>query len=206
MNERFEITTLDELEAIYGAPRSQSVLKEVNQLTPEYRAWIEASPFAVLASVGNSGLDCTPRGDALRIVEVVDDRTLLLPDRPGNNRMDTLRNLVKDPRVALLFLVPGRDESIRVIGRAVISASPDLLERCAVDGKSPRTVLIISVESVYFQCARALKRSRLWSQPSIGNAKELPSVGDMLRSITDGTFDGTAYDAELQTRLNTNLY
>ncbi len=206
MSGRHEITTLGELEAIYGAPRPQSLLKEVGQLTPEYRAWVEASPFAVLASAGEDGLDCTPRGDATGIVQVVDERTLLLPDRPGNNRIDSLRNLIRDPRVALLFLVPGRDESIRINGRAVISTDPDLLERCSMDGKLPRTVLVISVECVYFQCARALKRSRLWAHSQDGNVLSLPSIGDMLQSISKGAFDGAAYDAELQERLNKNLY
>jgi len=203
---RHEITTLDELEAIYGAPRPQSLLKEVGHLTPQYRAWIEASPFVVLASAGKDGLDCTPRGDGARIVEVIDERTLLMPDRPGNNRIDTLRNLVADPRVALLFLVPGRDETIRVIGRASISTDPELLNRCSVDGKLPRTVLIIEVTSVFFQCARALKRSRLWAHPQRQDAPALPSVGEILQSISNGTFDGAAYDAELGERINKSLY
>lgn len=206
MSGRHEITTLQELEAIYGAPRPQSVMKEVGRLTAEYRAWIEASPFAVLASAGQDGIDCTPRGDAARIVEIIDEKTLLLPDRPGNNRIDTLRNVIGDPRVALLFLVPGRDESIRVMGRALISTDPVLLERSSMDGRLPRTVLVVSVESVYFQCARALKRSRLWTLSQDGTAPALPSVGEMLQSISKGEFDGAAYDAELMERLNKSLY
>ena len=206
MGARHEITTVDALEAIYGAPRPQSLLKEVEKLTPEYKAWIDASPFVVLASVGAGGLDCTPRGDAAGIVEVVDERTLLLPDRVGNNRIDTLRNLVADPRVALLFLIPGREESIRVIGRAVISADPGLVDRCSVDGKRPRTVLVISIERVFFQCARALKRSRLWMLAQDGHAPALPSIGQILQSISKGVFDGAAYDDELQERLNKSLY
>lgn len=206
MAEAHQITTLEELEAIYGAPRPQSLLKEVSALTPEYRAWIEASPFVVVASSGAGGLDCTPRGDAGRVVEIVDERTLLLPDWPGNNRIDTLRNLVQDPRVALLFLVPSRDEAIRINGRAVISTDPDLLARLANCGKAPRTVLVISIKSVYFQCARALKRSRLWAPRAGEEIAALPSIGDMLQSITNGAMDGAAYDAELQVRLNTSLY
>ncbi|MCB1503548.1 MAG: pyridoxamine 5'-phosphate oxidase family protein [Hyphomicrobiaceae bacterium] len=201
-----EITTVEELEAIYGAPRPQSLIKEVGTLTREYRTWIEAAPFAVLASVGDGGLDCTPRGDAGRIVEVLDDRTLLLADRPGNNRIDTLRNLVQDPRVALLFLIPGREETMRVNGRAVISRDPCLLARCNMAGKLPRTVLVITVESVYFQCARAVKRSRLWESPADGQTPPLPSIGDMLQSISEGGVDSATYDAELQERLNTTLY
>ncbi len=206
MGDSHEITTLDQLEAIYAAPNPQSLLKEVGQLTPEYKAWIEASPFVVLASSGPGGLDCTPRGDLADICKIIDDHTLLLPDRPGNNRIDTLRNLLGDPRVALLFLIPGRDETIRVVGRAVISTDPTLLERCSVDGKRPKTVLVISIASVFFQCARSIKRSRIWSRSQDTTLPELPSVGKMLQSISNGTFDGAAYDVELVERMKKNLY
>lgn len=207
MGGRHEITTLQDLEAIYGVPPSpQALLKEVGELTPEYRAWIEASPFVVLASSGAEGLDCTPRGDLADICKVIDERTLLLPDRPGNNRIDTLRNLIHDPRVALLFFVPGREEMIRVVGRAVISTDPALIELCRVDGKLPRSVLVISIGSVYFQCARALKRSQLWSRSQSADRPALPSVGNILQSISKGTFDGAAYDVELVERMKKFLY
>lgn len=205
MSEVHRISTLQQLEAIYGAPRPQSLLKEVTALTPEYATWIKASPLAVLASVGADGLDCTPRGDPAGFVDVVDDKTLVLPDRAGNNRIDTLRNLIADPRIALLFLVPGRDETIRVAGRAVISTDPELLQRYVVAGKVPQTAMIITVERVYFQCARALKRARLWCADS-DEGQALPSIGDILKSISNGQFDGAAYDAELRDRMNKTLY
>lgn len=205
MSEVHRISTLQQLEAIYGAPRPQSLLKEVTALTPEYAAWIKVSPFAVLASVGADGLDCTPRGDPAGFVDVVDDKTLVLPDRAGNNRIDTLRNLIADPRIALLFLVPGRDETIRIAGSAVISTDPELLQRYVVAGKVPQTAMIITVERVYFQCARALKRARLWCADS-DEGQALPSIGDILKSISNGQFDGAAYDAELRDRMNKTLY
>ncbi len=204
------IETLAQLEDLYDAPRPQSLKKEVARLTPEYRAWIEASPFAVLATSGPDGLDCSPRGDRPGFVHVADDSTLIVPDRPGNNRIDSLRNLVADPRVALMFFVPGRNETIRVNGSAAISTAPDMLERFSVDGKTPKTVLVIEISQVYYQCARALVRSALWSAASSGEiveaAAKLPTPGDILAGISEGDFDGQAYDADLRKRLNTSLY
>ena len=205
MNDVNRITTAEQLEAIYDAPRPQALLKEVTALTREYAAWIKASPFVVVASGSAGRLDCSPRGDAAGFVDLLDDKTLVLPDRVGNSRIDTLRNIIADPRIALLFLVPGRDETIRVAGRAIISNAPDLLQRYAISGKLPKSVLIISIERVYFQCARALKRARVWaSEPD--NGRTLPSIGDILQSISDTKFDGATYDAELQDRLNKSLY
>src|SRR5438270_6289329 len=153
------IQSMGQLEAIYSEPlATASVLKEVDQITVEYKALIEASPFAVLATSGPEGLDCSPRGDAAGFVKVLDSRTLALPDRRGNNRIDSLRNIVRDPRVALLFLIPGSGTTFRVNGRAVISADPDLLAAFAVKGQAPRTVLLVTVETAYFQCARAIVR------------------------------------------------
>src|SRR5262249_10523276 len=141
-----------------------SLLKEVQRLTPEYRRWIEAAPFLALATIGPAGLDCSPRGDpAGELLHILDSKTLVIPDRRGNNRLDTLRNIVADPRVALLFLIPGADETLRVNGRAVISTDPALITRFTRNGKPPATVLIVTIESVYFQCARALKRAQLWT-------------------------------------------
>jgi len=206
MSEEHVVRSLGALEGLYGRPRPQSLLKEVATITPEYRAWIESSPLVVLASVGAAGVDCTPRGDAGRVVHVLDERRLLLPDRPGNNRIDTMRNLIEDPRVALLFLIPGRSETIRVIGRAVISTDPAMLQLGAVDGKLPRSALLISVDSVYYQCARALIRSAVWSRAEIERERTLPTMGDILSAIDRGGFDGKAYDEELTTRLARTLY
>src|SRR5262249_10326789 len=146
-----------------GQPAEASLVKEVDHVTPEYRRLIEASPFAVLATSGPEGLDCSPRGDQPGFVRVCDPKTLLMPDRRGNNRTDSLRNIIRDPRVALLFLLPGSGTTLRVNGRAVLRTDPELLESYAVDGKPPRSVVMIDVEAVYFQCARAIARSDLWN-------------------------------------------
>src|SRR5690349_16723106 len=157
------ITTLAELEALYGEVNRGSLLKETDRVVPEYRAFIAAAPFAALATRGPEGLDCSPRGDGPGFVRVQDDKTLLLPDRRGNNRIDSLKNIVRDPAVALLFLIPGIGETLRVNGRAAISVEPALLESFAIDGKAPKSVLAITVDAVFFQCARAILRSELWN-------------------------------------------
>lgn len=198
------ITSVEALEKLYGAPAEPSVIKETDRLTPAYRAIVEASPFAVLATAGPGGLDCTPRGDRPGFVRVTDERTLLLPDRRGNNRIDSLRNIVADPRVALLFLIPGLGETLRVNGHAAISVEQGLLDSFAVDGKAPRSVLIITIDRVYFQCARAVMRSGIWSPPPA--RPSLPTVGEMLRQATRGRFDGATYDAGLPERQKSTLY
>jgi uncharacterized protein len=139
-------------------------------------------------------------------VRIINDRTLALPDRRGNNRIDSLRNIVRDPRVALLFLVPGVGETLRVNGRAVISAEPALLELFVVDGKAPRSVLLVTIDSVYFQCTKALVRSHLWDPSRHVERRRLPSAGDILTAITKGDFDGTAYDRAEPERLKQTLY
>lgn len=197
------VTSLDQLARLYAAPAAPSVLKEVDRLTPAYRRMIEASPFLVIASAGPDGLDCSPRGDAPGFVGIEDDRTLLLPDRRGNNRIDTLRNLLADPRVALLFLIPGHGETLRVNGRAEITTAPELLQRFAVGGAVPRSVLRIRIERVYFQCARAMLRSGLWHGATA--AHPLPTAGDMLRDC-QSSFDAAAYDAALPERQKQTLY
>ncbi len=194
------------LEALYGAPVQRSLDKEVDRLTPHYRAFVEAAPFVALASAGEGGLDVTPRGDGAGFVAVGDDRTLLLPDRRGNNRIDTLRNIVEDPRVALLFLVPGIGETLRVNGRAEISVDPALLERFTVDGKAPRTVLVVRIERVYFQCSRAVVRADLWNPEKRLPRDALPSTGAILEALAKDDFDGKAYDAELPMRVKQTLY
>ena len=174
------IASLAELEALYGQPAEASRLKEVDRVVPEYRAFIEASPFVALATRGPEGLDCSPRGDGPGFVRVQDEKNLLLPDRRGNNRIDSLRNIVRDPQVALLFLVPGIGETLRVNGRAVICVAPALLEGFAVDGKAPKSVIAITVEAVYFQCARAVIRSALWNPDRHLPRSALPSAGQIL--------------------------
>ena len=191
-----KIETVEELNALYGEPSEVSLIKVTNHLTPEYRRMIESSPFVALATAGPEGLDCSPRGDAARVVHVEDTRTLLLPDWRGNNRIDSLSNIVRDPRVALMFLVPGSNTAMRVNGRAIVTIEPSLVERFEMDGRHPRSVVVvITIDEVYSQCARALIRSDLWNPARHIDANTLPTVGDMLKGVRAG-FDGEAYDRE----------
>lgn len=191
------IATIDELEAIYAAkPVPASTVKEVARITPHYRALIEASPFVALATGGPEGLDCSPRGDRPGFVRVIDETTLAMPDRRGNNRIDSLRNIVRDPRVALLFLIPGSGTTFRVNGRAVVSTDPELLASFAVDDHAPRSVIVVTVETAYFQCARAVVRSELWNPARHVDPKALPTPGEILAALSAGEVGGRAYDEE----------
>ena len=200
------ITTLAELEALYDTPAATSLAKEVDHVTDLHRAYIDASPFVVVATSGPGGLDCSPRGDPAGFVRVADERTLLLPDRRGNNRLDTLRNLVADPRIALLFLVPGIGVTLRVNGTAVLSTDDDLRAGFAMGDKLPATVIVVTTTSVYTQCPKALIRSKLWDPAQHRDASELPSVGQIMEAITAGEIDGTEYDAAYPERLRTTIY
>ena len=200
------ITSIAELEALYGEVNEASLRKETDRIIPVYRALIEAAPFVALATRGPDGLDCSPRGDGAGFVRVRDEKTLLLPDRRGNNRIDSLRNIVRDPHVALLFLIPGVGETLRVNGRAEISVEPDLLESFSVDGKPPRSVTVIAVDSVFFQCARAIRRSELWNPLKHVARSSLPSAGQILAAMTDNRTGGEAYDRELPERQRKTLY
>src|SRR5262249_2300032 len=157
------VATIDQLEAIYGLPGESSTVKVADRITPSYRVLIETSPFAALATAGPEGLDCSPRGDLAGFVRIHDETTLMMPDRRGNNRVDSLRNIVRDPRVALLFLIPGSGSTLRVNGHALVSADPKLLASFKMEGKAPRTVIVMTVHEIYFQCARAIVRSDLWN-------------------------------------------
>ena len=190
------LTTVAELEALYGQPVEAATVKEVARITPHYRAYIEASPFATLATSGPEGLDCSPRGDKPGFVRVADEKTLMLPDRRGNNRIDSLRNIVRDPRVALLFLIPGVGNTLRVNGRAHLSVEPALLASFAVDDKPPRSVTVIEVDAVYFQCARALVRSELWNPRDTSIPRSLPSAGQILAALSQDRVGGERYDRE----------
>jgi PPOX class probable FMN-dependent enzyme len=198
------ITSIAELEALFGVPAAPSIEKEVAYIHPLYRAMIEASPFALLATAGPTGLDVSPRGDAPGFVTVLDERTLLLPERRGNNRVDSLRNIVEDPRVALLFLIPGVGETLRVMGRAHITTDPVHVKRFTVDGHDPKCVIVIAVETAFFQCARAIRRSNLWDAPRA--ERDVPTAGAMLAGLMDASFDGEAYDRELPARQRSTLY
>jgi len=195
------------LRGVYAdGPGETSLAKVADHIHPLYRPYIEAAPFAVLATLGPQGLDTSPRGDAPGFVHIADAHTLLLPDRRGNQRIDSLRNLVHDPRMALLFLIPGIGEALRVNGTARISASPALREQFIVDGKTPASVLVINVRSVYFQCARAIKRSGLWDPAAQIDRCALPSPGAILECLSRDGIDGRAYDAALQARQAATLY
>lgn len=200
------ITTVESLETHFGAVGEASLRKEVPTLHPHYRAWIERSPFAVLATIGPNGLDTSPRGDPAPLVSIRDDRTILLPERRGNNRIDSLRNILYDPRVSLIFFIPGVRETVRVNGIAKICAEPSLLERFAVNGQAPKCVLEIAVETVFFQCARALLRSSLWQQGELAVKPNVPTAGQLLSALTNNDIDGVTYDKELQARQAATLY
>jgi PPOX class probable FMN-dependent enzyme len=189
------ITTVNELKAIYGDSSEASIAKVTRVLTAEYRQMIEASPFVALATVGPEGIDCSPRGDLGGVVRIEDERTLALPDWRGNNRIDSLLNIVRDPRVALMFLVPGSTTTMRINGRAVISVEPGLLESFEMDGKHPRSVTVITIDEVYFQCARALMRSDLWNPAHFVDPKSLPTPGTLLKAAK-ADFDKETYDRE----------
>jgi uncharacterized protein len=206
----FDVADEAGLRKIYRTgPGPTSLAKVADRVHPLYRPYIEASPFAVLATVGEQGLDTSPRGDAPGFVTVADEKTLLLPDRRGNQRIDSLRNIARDPRVALLFLIPGSGEALRVNGTARISASPELCARFAVQGQPPATMLVITVASVFFQCARAIKRSRLWEAASHVASGSVPTPGAILQTLSGlagEAIDGVRYDAELQERQARTLY
>jgi uncharacterized protein len=200
------VRTLEELHALYDAAVPIAVTKELDHLTPLHCEYVAASPFVVVATSGPDGLDCSPRGDPAGFVRVVDERTLLLPDRRGNNRLDTLRNLVGDPRISLLFLVPGIGITLRVNGTAEITTDPTLRASFEVGGKVPATVVVVTTSSVYTQCPKALIRSQLWDSSRFRDPSDLPSVGDIMSFITAGEFDGAAYDAAYPERVRQTIY
>lgn len=206
MDDLSTVTSLDQLEALYDRPSERVRLKQIDRLDVHCRAFIAASPFLILATGGASGADCSPRGDRPGFVVVEDDVTLLLPDRRGNNRIDSLRNVVENPAVGLIFLVPGVHETLRVNGRARISVDPALLARFAMDGKAPKTVLVITVQEAFIQCARALVRSDLWNPERHVRRAELPSLGTVLAAHTGGLVDAATYDAEAVATMPKTLY
>jgi len=200
------VTGVEELATLYAPPSERVLRKEIGYVDAVGRAFIAASPFLVLATGSSKGLDCSPKGDKPGFVQVADDgRILLIPDRRGNNRIDTLKNLVEDPRIGLIFLVPGANETYRVNGRARVSVDPALRRRFAVDGKEPTTVIVVEVEQAFQHCPKALVRSDLWKAGSVGRPKGVPTLGDFAAARTPGT-DAAAYNADLARRMPGELY
>ncbi len=200
------ITTIEQLEAVYGEPSPRSLTKEIDHISDHYRAFIDAAPFVVIATSGPEGLDCSPRGDPPGFARVIDEKTVLIPDRRGNNRVDSLRNIVVDPRISLLFLIPGIRETMRINGRAEILTDPGLLQSFVTQGKQPRSIIAITVERIYFQCSKALVRSALWAQDSQIDRATLPSTGEMLAALSQEPFDARAYDEGYPEHMAKTIY
>lgn len=200
------LTTLDQLETLYGLPHERALRKEIAFLNEDYQAMVNASPLVIVSSSGADGLDGSPRGDVPGFVRIIDERTLAIPDRPGNNRLDTLRNLIVDPRIALLFIIPGIGETLRVNGRAQISIEPELLQSFAVNGKPARSVIVVQVEAAYFHCSKAFVRSDCWNPDKHVERSTLPSAGAIHKRLNDGQFDAEAYDREMPARVKDSLY
>lgn len=189
-----KIDSIEALEALYQPKVGEAAsAKVVDHLTPTYRAWIARARFCVLSTVGPEGTDGSPRGDDGPVVLELDERTLALPDWKGNNRLDTLRNIVRDGRISLMFMVPGSNNVIRVNGHAILSDDPELTGRFEQQGKHPKSAIVVTIHELYSQCARAVLRAGLWTR---SDAEGLPSVGDIMRDVTNGEFDGESYDRE----------
>ena len=201
------IETVEELRSRYGEPSERAVKKSLDRLDRHCRQFIELSPFVVLASVGaDARVDCSPRGDPAGFVAVLDDRTVLLPDRHGNNRADSLRNVLENPHVGMLFMIPGVDETLRLNGRATLTTDPARLEPLSVRGRVPRSGLVVEVEEVFLQCTKALVRSRLWADESrVDRRAALPSFGQMLADHV-GLPDGEAIEREIRRKVGKTLY
>ncbi len=200
------ITTIEDLEALYGEPMGASLTKEVDYITDQYRVFIEKAPFVVVATVGPEGLDCSPRGDPVGFIRVLDRTRVLIPDRRGNNRMDSMRNIVRDPRVSLLFLIPGVNETLRINGRARIIVDDELARTFTVNEKVPQTLLEVTVDRVYYQCPKALIRSKLWSIDAQVPRSALPTGGEILQAITKNAINAAEYDQAYPERIKQTIY
>lgn len=200
------ITTIEELYSVYKQPAERAVQKEIPKLDQHCRNFIALSPFLVLSTDGSDGTaDASPRGDAPGFVTVLDDNTLAIPDRPGNNRLDSLLNILRNPAVGMIFLVPGINETLRINGTATISLDPELMEAHAVDGKLPRSVLLVKVTSAYMHCAKALIRSKLWDPETKVERSVFPTLGQVLADQIAG-MDAEQSDAYLEVAYKENLY
>ncbi len=201
-----QITTIEDLEALYGQPMGAALTKEVDTITDQYRVFIEKAPFVVVATVGPEGLDCSPRGDPVGFVRVLDRKRVLIPDRRGNNRMDSMRNILRDPRISLLFLIPGVNETLRINGRARIIVDEALARTFTVNEKVPTTLLEVTADRVYYQCPKALIRSKLWSIDAQVPRSALPTGGQILQEITNNAVNAAEYDAAYPERIRQTIY
>lgn len=201
-----QITTVEELDALYDKPAGASLAKEIDHISEHYRAFIEKAPFAVMATSGPGGLDCSPRGDPAGFVRVLDAKRVLIPDRRGNNRLDSLRNLIEDPRVSLLFLIPGVNETLRINGRARIIVNEELAASFAINERVPKILIEVTADRVYFQCAKALVRSRLWASEAQLPRSALPSTGQILEQITNKAIDAAEHDRGYPERVKQTIY
>ena len=202
-----QINSVAELEAVYHQqPVLASMAKEIDYLIPQYQKLIELSPFVALATIGAGGLDCSPRGDNQGFVRVLDPKTLAMPDRRGNNRIDSLRNIVADPRVALLFFIPGSGTTFRVNGSAYLTTDAELCKSFEMEGNLPRSVIIIKVEAAYTQCARAILRSGLWDFSKHVEKSEVPTIGEMLEAVTHGKINADEYNSNWPARAKTSMW
>ncbi|ARU56781.1 pyridoxamine 5'-phosphate oxidase-like FMN-binding protein [Oleiphilus messinensis] len=203
------IRTIEALQEIYGEPLERALWKEIDHINPHYQKFIEKSPFLILSTRGEQGIDCSPRGDAPGFVRVIDEKHIQIPDRRGNNRVDSLRNIVTNPEVGLLFLIPNVGETIRLSGKAEIIADDTLCQSFAVQGKPASTVLSISVDKVYYQCQKAIVRSGLWNPENHINRDELPTAGAMAKvfsTMRNIDFDAEEYDKNYPEYMKKTIY
>ncbi len=210
MSPEYIVKSHNDLKELYGEASPEAIAKDLDYLDENSQKFIAASPFIVLATTNDKGyMDCSPKGDKIGFVKILDERTLLLPDRKGNNRTDSLKNVIDNPRVGILFFVPNVNETFRVNGKATISTEPELMEHCVVDGKLPKSVMVISIEEAYIHCSRALNRSELWNPDTtefLANAKEVPTMGTFVKALTQGKMDAEAYDKFVVEELSKDLF
>ena len=205
--DRYSVTTAAQLDELYGAPLEAAVQKQADRIVAPGRAFIAASPFLILATSSDAGVDCSPKGDAPGFAQLLDDRTLLIPDRPGNNRIDGMRNIIANPEVGIIFMIPGADVTYRINGKASISVDPDLLDRFLVKGKPPRAVIVVAVEEAFHHCPKAFVRSKLWARGADGAPEGAPNSGSFAawRDGGDAAY-AEQYEADYQKRLPGQLY
>lgn len=198
------IETVEELETLYGDPVPASLSKVVTRIEGAHARWIAASRFVVISTVGPDGTDGSPRGDIGPVAHLLDPHTLAIPDWRGNNRLDSLRNIVRDGRVSLMFMVPGAAAVIRVNGTAVLTADPGMTGRFQVKGRHPTTVIVVTVTEAYVQCAKAILRSELWSAGD--RSGDVPSVGDLISEASSGQAGGPSYDDRYAERAQDRMW